>query len=62
MPPWLAPLIIKLAITLLEKAGIFTPLEADAVRAGTHVIKVMESIKTYSSPSDFPSEVHADGV
>jgi hypothetical protein len=60
--PYLVKFAISLAITLLEKTGAISGLEADGVRAGTHVIEAVQSVKTYSSPSDFPQEFHQDGV
>lgn len=62
MPAFLTPLLIKLALAMLQKLGVITGFDAALIKAGTHTIKAIEKIKTYSAPSDFPTEVHSDGV
>ena len=47
--------VVPLAIALLEKAGIISSTDATLVKAGTHVLQAIESVKTYSASSDFPN-------
>ncbi|MGB9154406.1 MAG: hypothetical protein WCD70_15120 [Alphaproteobacteria bacterium] len=62
MPVWLVPLLVKygipLVISILQKTGIISGVEADGIKAGTHVLKAVESVKTYSQPDDFPDAVN----
>jgi hypothetical protein len=37
---------VSLAITILEKTGAISTLQADGVRVGTHVIRAVENLKT----------------
>lgn len=46
--PYLAKFGISLAITLLEKSGLLTAVEAAAVRAGTHIIQATEAAPDYN--------------
>ncbi len=66
--PYLVKFGISLAITLLEKSGVISGLEADGVRAGTHVLQAVENVKTFSdndqlnpSQSDFPDNARNGG-
>ena len=49
MPAWLVPLLIKygipLAISILQKTGVVNAAEAFGLKAGTHVIQVVSTIK-----------------
>jgi hypothetical protein len=45
--PYLIKFGISLAITLLQKTGVISGLEADGVRAGTHVLQAVNNLKTY---------------
>lgn len=54
MPVWLvvilgtlAKQLIPVAINILEKSGVINSVEAYGIKAGTHVIQTVESIKTY---------------
>lgn len=43
----LEKVLLPLAISILQKSGIITGFEAAGIKAGTHVIQTVESIKTY---------------
>lgn len=47
--PYLIKLGISLAITLLERAGVISGVEAVGIKAGTHVIQVVENLHTEDS-------------
>ena len=46
---WLAQngvqLAISIALTLLQKSGLLTKFEADGIKAGTHVLQVVNNLK-----------------
>ena len=55
-------------VRLLEKSGVISGLEADGIRAGTHVLQAVENVKTYSTndqlnptQSDFPNNARNGG-
>ena len=52
----------SLAIYILQKTGVLNEAEVVGIKAGTHVLQAVESIKTYSAPSDFPDESTRQGV
>jgi len=51
MPPILIQLLIKAAISiaveLLKKSGVISPVEAWGIKTGTHVIQAVENIQVY---------------
>lgn len=53
---------ISLVVSILQRTGEINALEANGIKVGSHVIKAVEAVKTYSEPNDFPKEVHANGV
>ena len=57
--PYLIKAGISLAITLLEKSGVLSGIEADGIRAGTHVLQAVSNLKTYD---EYPDQIHKDGV
>ena len=45
---------ISLLVEIAKRLGFVDKAEALGIKAGTHIIKVVENTKTYSSPDDFP--------
>ena len=62
MSALLGKLLFNLLITILQKTGVLTKIEAVAVKDGDNFLRVVDHLKTYSAPSDFPSEIHQNGV
>jgi hypothetical protein len=52
---------VSLAIELLKKTGVVSAAQAQVTEAGVTVLHAVGNLKTYSSPSDFPSEVKQNG-
>lgn len=55
MPAWLIPLLMKVILAILQKTGVITSLEADALKVGDKVLKAVDDVKVYSAPDDYPN-------
>jgi hypothetical protein len=60
--PILAKLAFNLLILVLRKTGVLTAVEADAVKTGDNMLRVVEHLKTYSAPDDFPTNIRNGGT
>jgi len=49
--PILAKAVFNLLINILQRSGILTGIEADAVKTGDNMLRVVEHMKTYQ---DYP--------
>ena len=66
MPAWIVPILVKIVLPFvvqeLVKSGVLSEIQAAAVKDVASLITVLKNLKTYSSPSDFPEQVHKNGV
>lgn len=53
--PSLGQIAFNILVFILEKTGILTKVEAVAVNEGDNFLRVIEHLKTYASPNDFPN-------
>lgn len=60
MPAWLLTLLMRygvpLAIEILRRSGFINWAEVLAIKAGMSVKETIESLETFSEPSDFPPQ------
>ena len=55
-------LFIKYGIPFLVREGVMLAEDATGIKTAADFVAWCKKLKTYSAPSDFPQEVHADGV
>ena len=67
MPAWLVAILVKVgpvvaqalftaAVNMAKKSGIINGVEASAIKTEHDVVSAMQTLKTYSSPCDFPDQ------
>lgn len=55
MPAWLPQLVFSLLLTLLQKKGVLTKTDAFVAKKVDGLSRVVEHIKTFIDPTDYPS-------
>lgn len=66
MPVWLLPIfeqyVLPMILAELVKSGVLTGLQAAAITTLKDFVSWIGNLKSYHEPSDFPEQVHANGV
>ena len=52
----------SVAIEILQKTGFFTAAQTEVTEAGVKILHVVGNVKTYSTPTDFPTQAKSGGV